>query len=258
MTIPNKPNSLEISPQSTSSNIPNKFEYVMGSIGQVASEVTKLTDNMNTLVEAVTISHQKSVEASEISQQQLLGMVANIITTEAIRAEEIRKSESLRAEEIRKSEAASLRAELKAEFSLVKQELAEIKRGVIMVLGRPISDFDGVSLETKEVLEEALTFTDEEVIEIKDFTMNRNGKKPSKTQKDNGLVVETVKSFKATRGKENPPSHGEKTAFGNWANSVLGKAFGTEMQSWLHPKLQDSVDYLAHYYHHERLNERKY
>jgi len=137
----------------------------------------------------------------------------------------------------------------KAEMADVKQELADIKKGVVMILGKPISDFDGVSSAVKEEIEQVFECVPEETI-----------KELQETAAPDWQIVKWRKQNKASRVVASVlgrmPSHAEVTGFGQFVAGVVCKGLGVNKGSAHHPALKAILEPLAMYYFWERKSSR--
>jgi hypothetical protein len=206
------------------------------------------------------------METPILDTKAALDLILKGQTEQALRAEQQAAEQALRAEQ-QAAQIQHLEMVVMAELGEVKKKLNTIERNTISILGAVITDFAGMTDQTHEELQAlADTITEEDAAQIVQFTEQEEIKtvvvpapasaKTSTVTKQ--IKTKPVKTATVLRKWEPEASHGQKTAFGNFVNGILSKAFNCTTKGRLHPKLDDLVYLLAGYYVLERDSIRMY
>jgi len=191
-------------------------------------------------------------------QMQVLGGLSNLAKQQAKQAEMQAKQ-----------------AEMQARFeATVVARLDRIEKNTVTIMSHVISDFAGISEQTKEELEshsQELEALDPEVVhayatdnearkEINQQELGKAEKSPNK--KGKAAFATPVINVGKIAASYNPAlTAGERRAAGNWCGNIMNKIYPqTKFQGNYHPRLAGVINILMGYYTAERevVTARKY
>jgi hypothetical protein len=155
---------------------------------------------------------------------------------------------------------AEANAALMSKLDNVESRLERIEQNTITIMGAVVTDFEGVSENSKQKIEKE--GNDVNAAVVVDFAENPQFRRKVTRNKTTGRQTEklvAVPSLKLTEYYNDiGATKAQRSAAGNWLGGILSKIFDTKFNSRYHESLRGLAEALLDYYFVERDSKRAY